>query len=123
VGTEVSDTTLGAVAVGQCAFKARGDKQRPKGLAGFSGVNGEGFAGKVLFAIFPALGPFGDFSNFVFAVSPFKLALVVKEILVFLVVEQVKVVLNLARFGSPVRILGVLNDCQSWCSPIERKSG
>jgi hypothetical protein len=79
-------------------------------LAGFSRVNGEGFAGKVLFAIFPALGPFGNFSNFVFGISPFKLALVVKQVLIFLIIKQVKVVLDLARFGgSPVRILGVLN--------------
>jgi hypothetical protein len=97
VGAEVSYTTLGAVAVGQGAFKARSDKQGTQRLASFSGVNGEGFAGKVLFAIFPALGPFGDFSNLFFAVGPFELALVLKQILIGSVVEQVKVILDFAR--------------------------
>jgi hypothetical protein len=89
----VGHAALRAVHEGHGAFEADGGEHRAQRLAGLGRVHGQGFAGEVLLAVFPALGPLAHFLHLLGGVREFEVLLLVLEHLhVFRAAEQVEVV-------------------------------
>ena len=97
MGTEVGYATLRAMNQGKDYCKVHSSEDRAEGLAGFGGIDGEGFPCKILFAVFPSFNLFSNTSDFIGVMSPFKPFFACKQVLVKqfgLVFDVVNVILS-----------------------------
>ena len=89
----IGDATLRAVDEGNGLFEADGDENRAERLAGLGRIDGQSFAGEILFLVFRGLGPFAHPLDFRRVTRIFEhLPLVRQHFLVFRTAEQVEVV-------------------------------